>query len=350
MSILILCIYFCLRYATECTQGVKNGILFCIEVPVPSLFLFMALSSYAVKSGIILKAAEPFEKLSVFLFRLPYGSFAAIILSVIGGYPVGAKAAAMLYDSGRLSESEAQKTAYIAVCAGPGFLMNYVGRALLGSQRAGAVLLAAQITGMLCAGFLVGRRIKTKPIKHHRQGRVTEYGNLLIQAVSDASHAIFRLCGMIVICSALIEVIAAVSPNDVFTDIASAAVEITTGCDRMCGSYPPALIAFFIGFGGISVHLQIYAGMGGLDLNKGLFFLCRIIQGIITAVAAYILFMIFPIEQSVFNSTDAPLTVAKSATLAGSAALVLSSLCFAGSIHKSVNDRLSGGASPSPTK
>ena len=137
----ILGIYICLRYAEECTQGIKNGIMFCIEVLVPSLFLFMALSSYAVKSGFAQTLSRPFGRMSRFLFRLPSDAFTAIILSVIGGYPVGAKVASMLYERGQLSESEAQKTACIAVCAGPGFLMNYVGRALLGSQSAGAVFM-----------------------------------------------------------------------------------------------------------------------------------------------------------------------------------------------------------------
>lgn len=330
----ILGIYICLKYAAECTQGIKTGILFCIEVLVPSLFLFMALSSYAVKSDIAETAAKPFSKLSRFLFRLPSDAFAAILLSIISGYPVGAKVTAMLYERGQLSESEAQKTACIAVCAGPGFLMNYVGRALLGSQSAGAVLLAAQMIGLLLSGFFAGRFIPSKPCGSRRRSTISTGGNLLTDAVADASRAVFGMCGMVVICAALIEVIAAISPNSLITDIASAFIEITTGCDRMCGRYPLYLIAFFIGFGGISVHLQIYAGIGSLSLNKGLFFLCRIIQGIFTAAAAYILFMIFPVELSVFNSTDAPLTIAKSATLAGSAALVLSSLCFLGSIRQ----------------
>ena len=43
--------------------------------------------------------------------------------------------------------------------------------------------------------------------------------------------------------------------------------------------------------------------------------------------------MIFPVEQSVFSTVDVPLTLSRSATLFGSGALILSSLCFLGSIH-----------------
>lgn len=325
-------IYLSLRFAAECSEGIKKGLLFCTEVLVPSLYLFMALSSLLVKSGVMVTLSKPFAGVSRGIFRLPQEGFTVLLLSMMGGYPVGARCAAALYEDGRLSAEEAEATAQIAVCAGPGFLLNYVGAALLNNRRAGMILLAAETLGMLITGVIIGRTRPSPPVRRQRTVNPTG-GNLLITAVSEASKATFHLCGMVVLCAAGVEVIAAVSPSDVITDLCSAAVEITTGCHRMCGRYPLYLIAFFVGFGGISVHLQIFAGLGGLSIKKSLFFLYRIIQGIITAALTYTLMLFFPMEQSVFSSTDAPLTFAKSATLAGSAALILLSLCFLGSVH-----------------
>lgn len=324
----------CLKYAAECSEGIRKGIMFCIEVLVPSLFLFMALSSAVIRSGVMRTLTKPLSGVSRLLFRLPPPGLAAVLLSILGGYPVGARCAAMLYEHRELSMEEAQKTAFIAVCAGPGFLVNYIGIALLHSRRAGMILLVAEITGVLITGVLIGRMMASSPLPHYPPQARSGGGSLLISSVADASRATFQMCGMVVICSAVIEVIDTVSPRQSITDIAAALTEITEGCHRMCGAYPLYLTAFFIGFGGIAVHLQIFAGLGDLPLNKGLFFLFRIIQGIITAAAAYIYLMVFPVEQSVFSTTDAPLTVSKSAAAAGSAALILSSLCFLGSIHK----------------
>ena len=324
----------CLRYSQECADGIKKGILFCVEVLVPSLYAFMTLSSAVIRSGIAVSLTKPFGKVSRFLFRLPPSGLAVILLSILGGYPVGARCAAMLFEQGDISRSDAQKVANIAVCAGPGFLINYVGSALLGSRQIGIILLCAEITGVLLTGVIVGRTMKSTPLPHPDSSSETVSRNLLIDAVADASRATFHMCGMVVICMAMIAVIGEVSPDKRITDIASALIEITEGCHRMCGSYPIYLIAFFIGFGGISVHLQAYAGMGELHVNQMIFFIIRLLQGIITAAAAYSYLMIFPVEQGVFNSTDAQLTIAKSATLAGSAALVLSSLFFIGSVHR----------------
>ena len=264
----VLAIIICLRYGTECSRGILNGILFCIEILVPSLFLLMTIAAYLVKSGIAETVAKPLNGISKALFRLPYPSLAVILLALVGGYPVGARCAAMMTERGMLSEKQAQKTAMIAVCAGPGFLVNFIGRALLGSPEAGILLLTA------------------------------------------------------------------VSPDRGLTAILSAVLEITSGCAVLCGQYPLALIAFFIGFGGISVHLQIFAAADSLKLNVWLFFLYRIIQGIIASAAAYTLLLIFPIEVRVFNSAELPLTVAKSATLIGSSALVICSMLFSASVTK----------------
>lgn len=343
-------VYISLRYAEECTEGIKKGILFCIEVLVPSLYLFMALSSYIIQSGIVRTLTKPLGGLAHFLFRLPSQSLAVILLSILGGYPVGGRCTALLYEHGQLSEAQARRTAYIAVCAGPGFLLNYVGVALLNNRGAGTALLVSEIVGVLITGMTVGRMNinsdKTKAIREVSQinraysGESTEKAasgrerGSIIRSVTEASRATFHMCGMVILCAAITEVIAAVSPNPLVTDIASAIVEITTGCHRMCGSYPLPLIAFFIGFGGLSVHGQIFAGLGVLRISKGLFILYRIIQGIITALAAYTYLMISPSAQSVFSSTNAELSFSQSATLAGSAALIICSLCFLGSIRQ----------------
>ena len=306
-------IWLAVRFSAECSRGILSGILFCVQALVPSLFVFMAASAFAVKSGAALTLSKPLGKVSKALFGLPYPALSAILLSIIGGYPVGARSAAIMYEEGCLSERQAQKAVYIAVCAGPGFLLSFVGRALLGSPDAGLILLTAEILSVLLTGMIIGRAVRCdmgfKPPSKHRHG-----GNLLIASVTDASSATFKMCSMVMICSALIE--------------------ITTGCGMLCGRYPLAVVAFFIGFGGISVHLQIYASVGDLHIKKGLFFLFRIIQGIICSALTYILLMIFPLEISVFNSADVSLTAAKSATLIGSAALVICSLLFLGTANK----------------
>lgn len=225
------------------------------------------------------------------------------------------------------------KTVYIAVAAGPGFLINYIGVSLLNLPKAGYVLLGAQIIAVILTGVIVGHTVRSDPLPHIGTRRDIK-GNLLVNAVESASRSAFHMCAMVVVFSALIEVINVIITDESVCDILSGFIEITNGCNRIAGSYPLWLTAFFVGFGGLSVHFQIYATVGELPVRKGLFFLFRIIEGIIMMTATYIYLMFTPMTVEVFSSVEEIPTAARSATLAGSAALVLSALFFIGSVNK----------------
>lgn len=320
-----------IRYSDECYRGMEKGIGFCLEVLIPSLFFFMVIAAYIVQSGICEILCRPLRGISEKLFHLPHEATAVILLSVIGGYPVGASCAATMAKQGRLSASQAAKVAYIAVAAGPGFLINFVGTALLGSPGTGYVLLGAQIFAVILTGVIVGHTVKSEPLAYSSAKRF-QNGNLLVSAVQNASRAAFGMCAMVVIFCALSEVMDVVIPSEAICDIASAILEITNGCHRTCGMLPLYITAFFVGFGGLSVHFQIFSILGEVPVKKHLFFLFRIIEGIIAALATYIYLMVMPVTTTVFNSVEVTPTIGRYATLAGSAALVLSSLLFIGSI------------------
>lgn len=318
-----------LLYSEACAAGIRSGIAFCSGVLVPSLFVFMVLTAYLIKSGGAGVIARPFGWLAR-MMRLPAESAAAILLSMIGGYPIGAGCVALLYGQGQLSVSEARKTACIAVAAGPGFIVSFVGRALLNSTAAGNILLLSQIAAVLLTGVIAGRMIPCSPPP--RRGKLTAKGaGALVAAVRSAADATFAMCAMVVLFSAVIEVISTAAGSDA-ADTLCAVLEITSGCSRLSARVPLYVTAFFIGFGGLSVHCQIFAALIEVRVNPLIFFLCRITEGIIAMATAYIFLMITPMQSAVFSSSDVPVSAARSATYAGSGALILAALCFVGSI------------------
>ena len=327
-------IYAALRYPQECTRGIANGVAFCTEILVPSLFLFMALTAYLIKSGVASMLSRPLSQIAKKLFRLPGESMVSVMLALLGGYPIGAGCAAMLYEEGRLSESEAVKTSYIAVAAGPGFLINYIGTSLLGVKAVGELLSAAQAAAVILTGIIAGYTVKSSPPPHRQTKSSVHSGNTLVESIRSAGYAAFSMCSTVLIFSAVTEVLRAVFSEDI-TAILAGFSEITTGCNLLTehGASLP-LIAFFLGFGGLAVHCQIFSVLKDLPVKHWIFFLFRIIEGIITAAITYTFLMMFPMETAVFNSTDVPLTAARSATIAGSGALILCSLFFVGSVSE----------------
>ena len=314
----------------ECADGIGKGLVFCASVLIPSLYIFMSITAYMIKSGVSDIISKPFYPLSR-VMGIPKEAVSAVVLSMIGGYPIGAGCVELLFEQGKISESEAVKTAYIAVAAGPGFIINYVGRSLLDSPEAGNILLASQIIAVIITGLIVGKTVVCSP-PPSRSKSIKSSENALVGSVMSAAGSAFGMCAMVVVFSALIEVISSVSDKNTAESF-SAVLEVTTGCNNLAGKYPLYVTAFIIGFGGLSVHFQIFSALKDIGLNKALFILFRIVEGIISAVSTYILLMICPIKTAVFSSAEIPLSAAGSATIAGSGALILASVCFIGSIN-----------------
>ncbi|MBQ3417810.1 MAG: hypothetical protein IJH32_08240 [Ruminococcus sp.] len=326
-------IYCTLRYSEECNRGITQGISFCIGVLIPSLFLFMVIAAFAVRSNLAFFLTKPMAGFSRAVFGLPAVSLSAILLALIGGYPIGGRCVGALYEQKLITQKQAQKTAYIAVAAGPGFVVNYIGLALLNSKKTGMILLAAQILAVILTGVIVGKVVPCEETQEPCQA-VSSGGNLIIDAVSDASKGAFSMCAMVIVFCAASEVAATVfSPFPEAVKLTSGFLEVTTGVNRTTGYYPLWMTAFYTGFGGLSVHFQIFASLKNVAIKKYLFFLFRIIQGIFAGIFTYILVSIFPETQAVFSTAEVQ-SAGISGTVWGSAALILSSMVFLGSISQ----------------
>lgn len=99
LAIIIICTLL-LIFSRECADGALSGIEMCINVLIPSLFPFMAVSSFIVKSGISHTLGRPFAKIMRYAFGLSPCFAPVLLLSVTGGYPIGAKSCGELYKSG----------------------------------------------------------------------------------------------------------------------------------------------------------------------------------------------------------------------------------------------------------
>lgn len=329
-------IYCAIRYSEECHRGISQGISFCIGVLIPSLFFFMIIASFIVRSHSAILLTKPLEGISKAVFGLPAVSLSAILLAMLGGYPIGGRCVNALFEQNMLTQKQAQKTAYIAVAAGPGFVVNYIGLALLNSKKTGMILLAAQILSVILTGMIAKKLVpcekETTNIPHMNQS-----GNLIVEAVTDASKGAFSMCAMVLLFCAVSEVLQSVfSPFAEAVTLVSGVLEVTTGVNRTSGRYPLWLTAFYVGFGGLSVHFQIFASLRKVNIKKYLFFLFRIINGLIAGVTTYILVSIFPETQAVFSTAEAG-SAGISGTVWGSAALILSSLAFLGAINQGGN-------------
>ena len=324
-----------LLWGKECSQGALKGIYFCAEVLVPSIFPFMIISVFIAESGLSEKLGKLCGNICPKLFGVSRNLSAVIFLSMIGGYPVGARGISALTENGKISKSDAVKASYFAVGAGPGFLITFVGGSLLSSREIGMCLLAAQILSVIIIGIL-NRFIITEKSDYNSNSELSKaslpFTSAVTKSVISSAYGMLEMCGMVVAFSAVIGIIEKLLSDAVV--YLSVALEVTTACNLLAEMNSVILIAFATGFGGLCVHFQIFTALKNIRINKLLFFLFRIMQGLLTALFTFVFIKIFNISLPVFSSVNTPLNLSLSTSAVGSALLILCAVSFIYSIKK----------------
>lgn len=299
-----------LIFPKECRDGATNGVYLCIQVLIPSLFPFMVLAGFCVQSGMINRTPNFFEKVSRGLFNLPKETLLCVFLSLIGGYPIGAKCIKELYTEGMISEAQAKRMSMFCVASGSGFLVTYLGTVMMGSTELGYIFLISQIIGVITVGIL-SKGIKFEndesicKMKTTPNTRDINYTDALINGVYGGIISCTNMCAMVVLFGCICEVFMTLADNQSGYMWLVALIEITNGTKILTGAdYSPVLISALCGFGGLCVHFQIFSILGTLKVPKLPFYFFRILQGLITGGTTYIILKIFPRYSQVFSTVE----------------------------------------------
>lgn len=330
LTVLALCALLII-FSESCASGASQGLEMCLKVLIPSLFPFMAVSSFIVNSGLAYKIGKPFSKITKALFGLS-GCFAPIILlSLIGGYPVGAKGIATLKKSGSVTDKEVQKAVMFSVCAGPGFIVNFVGASLYHNKTTGFIILSSQVISVLILGIIINltdkeRRNYNSDTELKTNAKPTS--TAIVESAIDSSRGILTICAFVVLFSAFTGIIDLLISDINTRNILFCLLEVCTAVDELSKNYPVEFVAFAVGFGGVCVHFQIFSALRSIKINKLLFFFIRIMQGLITALLTHFGCMIFLKEQAVFSTSTIENADTFGGTLISGAVLIGVSICF----------------------
>lgn len=319
-----------LLFPAQAAEGAKNGVNYSLNILVPSLYPFMVLSVFIVKSGLAEKLGAALEKPTQALFRLPGGAAASIVMSVVGGYPAGARSAAALAEAGLVTREQAERMMCFCVNAGPSFVITAVGVGFLRNAQAGAVLFASQLISFLVMGVLSGMFARREPASAKRQKKAAPAGTAqaLIDSAADAAYSTLMMCCLVILFAAGMNLLRGAIFSQQLSVACSAALEVTGGCADLARAGAPLWVfALAIGWSGICVHMQVFACLGNLKIRRGRFALCRLAQGAISAAVCYGLTTLYPQSAETFTNTGRQITAAMSGSAPSAAALAL--LCVA---------------------
>ena len=309
-------------------QGVKNGVEMCLNVLVPSLFPFMALCSLFVKSGLCQALGKHLKKPAKAVFGLSGATAPVLLLSLIGGYPVGANGISQLRKQGLIGEAEAKRASLFAVCAGPGFLISFIGCGLYSSLKTGIVLFASQALSVMILGMIIRLLpFKKTDFSSYKELRQSFGGNALVESVYEAAKNMVMICAFVLLFSSLTGILSQIIPVSGFLTAAYVLLEVC-GAVTHTAEKSIVLTAFAAGFGGLCVHFQIFSSLKNVPVNKAIFFFARIIQGLITAALTQILLRLFPAATEVFSTSQAQGASLYNGSVLSGAVLITVIICF----------------------
>ena len=307
-------IYFCLKFPSEIGQDVQNSMERCLDIIIPSMFIFMCITTFISMSGLHSLLGCPFRIISEKVFRLPKEGFAVFLLSLISGYPAGIKLVDDCAGNSNISGKQKKILSCICCCGGPAFISGTAAQQLYPDSNA-AVLIFVSIISANFITALVLTRTLPKTVSTPRK-RIIIDTKTLIPAVRSASGAMMQMCIMIVAFGGILCIlklsggIKALSLPasrifDMSAETVSAVImsfmEISNIVTLPSGSEAlfPA-VTFLLSFGGICVMLQI-AALADKDLPIGRFIAVRLCTALEAAVISRLLLPFLSIAQ-----TDVP--------------------------------------------
>ena len=294
---LILCgvLVWFLADAKQLRLEAAKALALCAGTVIPALFPFMAVTGLLVRLGFGQWLAPYMAGLMAPLFRLPGCAGSALLLGLVGGYPIGARTAAELYASGALTRQEAERLLTFCNNSNPVFLISVLGIGVFGSIRAGLWLwlihvASALVTGLLFRGLGRGRRSVPPPVSF----QAPSLPGAFVTSVKDAAMGMVSVCAFVTLFYVLVSPLAHLDGH-----LAATAVGVTElfsltpllTCDRTGF----ILAAGCAGWGGLSVLCQTAAVLDGTDLPLRPCFLGKLAQGHLSALmAAALSLWLFP--------------------------------------------------------
>jgi sporulation integral membrane protein YlbJ len=269
------------------------------------------------------------------VFNVPGIGAYAFIMGIISGYPVGAKIVTKFRNDGLCTKAEAERLLAFTNNSGPLFIIGTIGVSMYGNTEIGLLLFISHFISCI----LVGIAFRFWKYKDKEQILLnsntsssstivcfSNLGEILSKSILNSFNTIIMIGGFVIIFSVVISILnncgffkliffiltplfqnLGISPNFIIP-ITSGIIELTNGLSLISNiaqksiSTNIIISAFLLGFGGISVLLQVLSITSKSDISITAYFIGKLLQGIFAAIITYVLIHICPI----FNFDIAP--------------------------------------------
>lgn len=307
--LIVFCLFLIISQPEIYVKSAFDGISLWATTVLPALLPFFFLTALLSSLGVTRIIAKLFEKPCKFLFNTGGASAYAFIMSLLSGYPVGAKTVCDLFSANIIDKDEATRCSTFCSTSGPLFIIGSVGFAMFNSKTAGFLILTAHLLSAVLCGIAFRFYGKTNlkntlvitPKKSENALYDCVYSSVISVSLVGGFICIFYLLSVAMknvgVFSPLINLVKGDKSQQLLSGFLYGLIECTNGCKTLSisGLSPlsVALACSIISFGGISVWAQSIIFLTGAKIKPSVFCLSKTLQAVISFLLALILFPLF---------------------------------------------------------
>lgn len=330
LPLLFLFFTFCLLFFSKSNlPAVKSGLALWANSVVPSLFPFFVATELLMHTNIVTQLGNILNRYMKPLFNIRGEGAFAFIMGIISGYPVGAKIATNFRQNNICTKEECERLLSFTNNSGPLFIIGTVGILMFKNTTIGILLFITHILACFTVGiiFRFWKRKETssnfsKPTNFSSSKNKTvsfyNLGEVLAESITSSTSTILLIGGFVVIFSSIISILKTSGTLNILSSLMaplfhtlnidtafispllSGFLEITNGINIIsniaCKKLSINIIftAFLLGFGGISVLLQVLSITSKTDLSIKPYLYGKLLHGLLAAFYTYIFINIIP--------------------------------------------------------
>lgn len=313
---------FLLIFSNNNLSSAKTGLSLWANSVVPSLLPFFIATELLSYTNVISFLGRSLTKFMKPFFNVPGEGAFPFIMGIISGYPMGAKIVSNFKEQGICTEEECERLLAFTNNSGPLFIIGTVGVGLFRDTKTGVLLFITHILACITVGFLfrwwkINKR-KNKTTSYNSVSSantisISNLGEVLASSIMNAINTIFLIGGFIVLFSVIISILKSsgfikgisntISPllnifgiSGKFSEgFISGLIELTNGVCTTSAipnkflSTNVIICAFLLGFGGISITLQILSITSKSKISIRPYIIGKLLQAIFAALYTYII-------------------------------------------------------------
>lgn len=267
-TMLLLIILFI--FPTSSLEGAKKGLLLWFNIILPTLLPFIIVSNLIIQLHLTVYFSKLFYRFFHFIFGVTNEACYPIILGMLTGLPLGAKACADLTKSRRISCMEGQYLLCFCNNASPVFIISYIAISSLNIPHMQYILLLIIYAASIATAFTYrilhsntpeSTSITTEEITGHTQVKKITFSTI-DQSILDSFEVVTKVGGYIILFSILANVFLDISNSDpIISNLIVGILEITNGVNSISAltlalNTKIILIITMTAFGGLSSIAQ----------------------------------------------------------------------------------------------